>query len=99
MTLITKTLIDHIATTCMDSILDSVVHKVAVSDHCKVFCKRKLNGAVNGSHRMIVTRNTKNFNQEAFLADVACICRETVVSNFSDPNDTIREWSSLFQKL
>ena len=48
---------------------------------------------------MIVTRNMKNFNQEAFLADVAYICWDTVVSNFSDTNDMIREWSSLFSAI
>ena len=41
----------------------------------------------------------KNFNQEAFLADVACICWETVVSNFGDTNDMIREWSSIFSAI
>ena len=98
-TLTTSTLIDHIATTCTDNILDSGVHKVALSDHYMVFCKRKLNGAVGGGHRMIITRNMKNFNQEAFLADVACICRETVVNNFGDTNDMIREWSSVFSAI
>ena len=85
--------------TCTDNILDSGVHKVALSDHYMVFCKRKLNSAGDGSYRMIVTRNMKNFNQEAFLADVACICRETVVSNFGDTNDMIREWSSIFSVI
>ena len=64
-----------------------------------VYCKRKLNGAVSGSHKMIVTRNMKNFNQEAFVADAACICWETVVNNFSDTNDMIREWLSLFSAI
>ena len=47
---------------------------------------------------MIVTRNMKKFNEEAFVADVACICWKTVVNNFSD-NDMIREWSSLFSAI
>ena len=99
LTLTTSTLIDHIATTCTDNIVDSGVHKVALSDHYMVLCKRKLNGAVGGGHRMIITRNMKNFNQEAFLADVACICWETVVNNFGDTNDMIREWSSVFSAI
>ena len=41
----------------------------------------------------------KNFNQEAFLADVECICWKTVVSNFGDTNDMIREWSSIFSAI
>ena len=95
-TLTTSALIDHIATTFTDNIVDSGVHKVALSDHYMVFCKRKLNDAVSESHTMISTRNIKNFNQEAFLADVAYICWDTVVSNCSNTNDMIREWSSLF---
>ena len=98
-TLITPTLIDHIATTCTVNILDSGAHKVALSDHYMVYCKRKLKGVVYGSHNMIVTRNMKKFNQEAFVADVACICWETVANNFSDTNDMIREWSSLFSAI
>ena len=74
-TITTSTLIDHIAMTCKDNILDSGIQKVAASNHYMVFCKRKLNGEVSGGHRMIVTRNMKNFNQEAFLADVA-YCRD-----------------------
>ena len=45
---------------------------------------------------MIITRNMENFNQEAFLDDVACICWETVVRELSDIIDMIRERSSLF---
>ena len=41
----------------------------------------------------------KNFKQEVFLADVARICWETVVSNFSDTNDMIKEWPSLFSAI
>ena len=38
-TLTTLILIDHFATTCTDNIVDSGVHKVALSDHYMVFCK------------------------------------------------------------
>ena len=48
---------------------------------------------------MIVTRNMKKFNQEAFVADVAFISWETVLNNFSDTNDMIRECSSLFSAI
>ena len=64
-----------------------------------VFCKRKVNCAVGGSPWMIITRNMKNVNQEAFLANVACICWETVVSNFGYTNHVIRERSALFSVI
>ena len=98
-TLSTSTLIDHIATTCTDNVLDSGVHKVALSDHYMVFCKRKLNAAVGGSHKMIKTRNMKKFNHEAFIADVSRVCWENVVSKSSDINVIIREWSSVFSAI
>ena len=41
-----------------------------------VYCVRKFNGAVEKGHRMIKSRKVKNFNEEAFLADVSGICWE-----------------------
>ena len=98
-TLTTSTLIDHITTTCTDNILDLGVHKIALSDYYMVFCKRKLDAAVGGSHRMIYTRIMKSFNQEAFLADVAGICWEKVLSKSNDINVMNREWSSVFSAI
>ena len=81
LTLTISKLIGHIATTCTDNIVDPGVHKVALSDHFMVFCKRKLNGAVGGGHRMIITRNMKNFNQEAFIMFCMFISREHLIDN------------------
>ena len=83
-TLTTSTFIDHIATTCTDNILDSGVHKVSLSDDYKVFYKRKLKAVVDVGHKLIITRNMKKFNHEAFLADASCICLETIVNKSND---------------
>ena len=44
-TLETATLIDHIATTCPNNVLESGVLKISMSDHFMVYCIRKLNGS------------------------------------------------------
>ena len=72
-TLDTSSIIDHIATTCARNIVKSGVHEVSMSDHYMVYCIRKFNGAVEKSHKMIKTRKMKNFNEQAFLSDVAGI--------------------------
>ena len=38
-----------------------------------VYCIRKFNGAVEKGHKMIKKRKMKNFNEQAFLSDVAGI--------------------------
>ena len=43
--LTTSSLIDHIATTCLNNIVYSGVLQVSMSDHYLVYCLRKLNGA------------------------------------------------------
>ena len=61
-----------------------------------VFRKRKLKAAVDVDHRLIITRNMKKLNQEAFLADVSSICLERIVKKSNDINIMIRDWSYLF---
>ena len=36
------------------NILESGVHKVSLSDHYMVFCKRKVNAGLGGSHKLII---------------------------------------------
>ena len=97
-TLTTSTLIDHISTSCIDNILESGVHKVSMSDHYMVFCKRKINAGLGG-HKMVVTRNMKLFNESAFLADISSIDWELVVNKTDDVNVMVEKWSSLFSAV
>ena len=62
----TSTLIDHISTTCIDSIIDSRVHKVTLSDLYIDSCKRKVNVGLCGYHKLIITRNMTHFNRNTF---------------------------------
>ena len=55
-TLDTKTLIDHIATTDPKNIVNSGVIRPGVSDHYAVFCVRKFMGKLLESLKIFVTR-------------------------------------------
>ena len=48
---------------------------------------------------MIKTRKMKNFDKEAFLADVSGICWEQMFSETDDINALVNYWSSLFSLM
>ena len=98
-TLTTSSIIDHVATTCARNIVEAGVHKVTLSDHYMVYCIRKFNGAVEKGHKMIKTRKMKNFDKEAFLADVSGICWEQMFSETDDINALVNYWSSFFSLI
>eukprot|EP00112_Aurelia_sp_Birch-Aquarium-sp1_P026252 Seg92.2 transcript_id=Seg92.2/GoldUCD/mRNA.D3Y31 product="hypothetical protein" protein_id=Seg92.2/GoldUCD/D3Y31 len=86
-------------TTCARNIVKSGVHEVFLSDHYMVYCIRKLNGAAEKGHRRIKTRKMKNFNEEAFLADVSGICREQMLTETDDVDVLGNNWSNLFSLI
>ena len=49
-----------------------------------VYCIRNFNRAVEKGHNMIKTRKMKNFNENAFLADVSGICWERMLHETDD---------------
>ena len=98
-TLTTSSIIDHIATTCARNIVKSGVHEVFMSDHYMVYCIRKFNGAVEKDHKVIKTRKMKNFNEDAFLADVSGICWELLLTETDDINTLVNNWSNLFSMI
>ena len=65
-TITTSTLIDHIATSCIDNFLKAGVHNIPLSDHYLIFCMCKLNVSNASGNKTIRTRNMKEFNEEAF---------------------------------
>ena len=64
-----------------------------------VYCIRKFNGAVDKDHKVIKTRKMKNFNEDAFLADVSGICWEQMLSETDDINCLVNNWSNLFSLM
>eukprot|EP00794_Sanderia_malayensis_P016541 gene16541-18216_t len=98
-TLTTSSIIDHIATTRARNIVKSGVYEVSLSDHSMVYCIRKFNGAVEKGHKIIKTRKMKNFNVEAFLADVSGMCWEQMLTGTDDIDVLVSSWSSLFSLI
>ena len=64
-----------------------------------VYCIRKFNGAVEKGHKVIKTRRMKNFNEEAFLADVSGICWERMLNEMDDIDVLVSNWSNLFSLI
>ena len=50
--------------------MESGVVKATISDHYVVYSVRKYQGGIKHNHKHIHTRQLKNFNKEAFLADL-----------------------------
>ena len=66
-------IIDHIAVSNTSNIVESGVVKVAISDHYVVYSIRKYQGGIKHNHKHFQTRQLKNFNKEAFLADLDAV--------------------------
>ena len=64
-----------------------------------VYCIRKFNGAVEKGHKMIKTRKMKNFNEQAFLSDVAGINWEQMLTETDDINVLVNHWTSTFSLI
>ena len=64
-----------------------------------VFCVRKFEGAEKKDHKVITTRSMKNFDKDAFLADVAGICWERGFDETDDVNVLVTQWSMLFSLI
>ena len=69
-TLITTSLIDHIATTSTTNIISSGIHKSSFSDHYLIFCVRKFRGTCKKQHKNISTRQMNNIDQTEFVRDL-----------------------------
>ena len=95
-TLTSKTLIDHIATTNKSNIVVSDVKEISLSDHYLVYCVRKFRGASKKQHKIISTRQMKNFCEESFLNDLKSVDWKKIVTSTDDINQTVEQWSSMF---
>ena len=91
-----STLIDHIATTNCNNIVESGVLKISLSDHYLVYCVRKLRGGVKHQHKYITSRQRKNFSKEAFLPDLSEVDWEAIVASTQDIDDAVDKWTQFF---
>ena len=95
-TLDSSTLIDHIATTNCNRIVESGVLEINLSDHYVAYCIRKLHGGVKRQHRYITSRQLKNCHQDASLSDLSEVDWEEIVANAHDVDDAVRQWAHIF---
>ena len=98
-TLTTTTLIDHIATSNASNIVNSGVHKTSLSDHYLIYCVRKFRGASKKQHKLISTRQMKNFDQTRFVNDLLEVDWEGIVQNTDDIDVVINNWTSIFSLI
>ena len=64
-----------------------------------VFCARKFEGALKKDSKIVQTRSMKNFDKDAFLANVAGICWKQGLNETDDVNILVAHWSSLFSSI
>ena len=79
--------------------MEAGARKISLSDHYMVYCVRKQNGSITKGHKMIKTRKMNNFMEGEFLADVASVCWEHVVTLTDDINSLVNDWSAIFSAL
>lgn len=51
-------------------ISQSGVINISISDHCMIYCTRKITKSVIGTHNNISTRSLKNYSKEDFQANL-----------------------------
>ena len=95
-TLISSTLIDHIATTNKSNIVVSGVHQTSISDHYLVYSVRKFRGGVKKQHKNISSRQMKNFSESQFLDDLQKVDWKGIVSHTVDVNIIVEQWTTMF---
>ena len=95
----TSTLLDHVAVSNIRNIVESGVYRVALSDHYLVYAVRKFRGGVTKQHKVIKTRQMKNFDKELFLADLASVDWQSLLHCSTDINVIVEEWTSMLSMI
>ena len=94
------TLLDHIFTNDMASVLKSGTLSLSLSDHLPVFVSwksRSIKSKVPG-HKTITFRSTKNISIDNFLSDLDRVPWNTL-EMFNDPNEALEQWYCLFNNV
>ncbi|KAL7865358.1 hypothetical protein SRHO_G00106050 [Serrasalmus rhombeus] len=89
-----STLIDLILSNKADKITASGVFELGISDHCPIGCIRNSCTNKTGS-RLVVRRNFNNFNEQAFLSDLA-MSEIHLTLEISDVDGALNHFSKTF---
>ena len=93
-----STIIDHIYTSHPKNITESFVSTCALSDHFPVCFTRKINSKISKLNHITTSyRCFKNFNEEAFISDLASDLNDFSACH-SDINDDISNWYGILVK-
>ena len=95
-----STLIDHVYTSCPNRISLSKIVRLSLSDHFGILAVySNKNAKLSGQgHKFIRYRDTKKFNSDAFLEDLAQVPWHLIESN-NDPNEALSLWYQMFEDV
>ena len=94
-----STLIDHIAVSNTDNIVESGVLKITLSDHYLVYAVRKFQGGVKRQHKFIRTRQMKNFSEEAFFSELRSVDWQSISRYSSDVREIVHNFTSVLSTV
>ena len=94
-----STVIDYIATNDPRNVVESGVLQTCISDHYVVYVVRKHFGSLKPQHKMITTRQMKNFDEELFLGDLASVDWQAIVSDSGSLDDAVGQWSDTLSQI
>ena len=98
-TIDTYTIVDHIAVNVECNIIESGVLKLALSDHYLVYAIRKFRGNIPCNHKMIKTRQMKNFNEELFLKDLVNVDWQQILTCSQDIDVVVQNWTNMLSLI
>ena len=92
-TIDTSSIIDHIAVSNHFNVVESGVLKTSISDHYLVCVCRKFRGSLSAKHKVITSRQMKNFDKDLFLSDLASVDWSAIVYNSDDVDSAVCQCS------
>ena len=78
------------------NIVDSDVKEISLSDDFLVYCVRKFQRASKKQHKIISTRQMKNFSEEDFLKNMSNVGWKKIVASTDDISLIVEQWSNIF---
>ena len=75
------------------NVVESGVLKTFISDHYLVYVCRKFRGSLSAKHKVITSRQMKNFDKDLFLSDLASVDWSAIVYNSDDVDSAVCQWS------
>ena len=64
-----------------------------------MYTVRKFHGGVTKQHKVIKTRQMKNFDKELFLSDLASVDRQSLLHCSTDINVIVEEWTNMLAMI